>query len=73
MILELNKHKTDSILSMVSENLEVNLVGHGIWHGKEESSKFLSNLFQGFADLFITPITILLMIAPIILLSLRSK
>jgi len=44
---------------MVSENLEVNLVGHGISHGKEESSKFLSNLFQGFADLFVTPITIL--------------
>ena len=44
---------------MVSENFQVNLVGHGVWHGKLESSKFLLDLFQGFADLFITPITIL--------------
>jgi len=44
---------------MVSENFEADLVGYGIWNGKDESSKFLLDLFQRFADLFITPITIL--------------
>ena len=46
LILELNNHKSDRILSMVSENFEADLVGYGIWHGKDESSKFLSDLFQ---------------------------
>jgi hypothetical protein len=44
---------------MVSKNFEVNIVGVGMWQGTEESRIFLSNLFEGFADLSITPVTVL--------------
>lgn len=44
---------------MVSENFEVIIVGIGTWQGKEQSREFLSNLFEGFDDLLITPVTIL--------------
>ena len=59
LIEKLNKNEVNSILTLVSENIEINIVGYQIYHGKIEASNFLIEFYQGFPDLSISPITIL--------------
>lgn len=59
LIKELNKHEINSILALVSENIEINVVGYQIYNGKIEASNFLTEFYQGFPDLSVSPITIL--------------
>lgn len=49
----------DGILSIVSNSIEINIVGFRTLQGKEETSEFLSNFFQGFPDFLVTPIRVL--------------
>ena len=59
LIKELNKHEINSIFGLVSENIEINVVGYQIYNGKIEANNFLKEFYQGFPDLSVSPITIL--------------
>jgi hypothetical protein len=59
LIKELNKHEINSILALISENIEINVVGYQIYNGKIGASQFLMEFYQGFPDLSVSPITIL--------------